>query len=171
MVSIRLARPPILDNKTRAEVCWGGGRFLGKMFLLPKKSCKKELAPLFFLWTLSCLGVMMGTAGGILQPARARGCIARRAGSSEDGGSEQPYLCVPSSISCHSGGSGSGFSLPCRQKHCPKQNLGNNNQQQQYMRNSYEVFCFSITNFPRASARKVLNPSIHKGDDPVLITR
>lgn len=109
MVSIRLARPPILDNKTRAEVCWGGGRFLGKMFLLPKKSCKKELAPLFFLWTLSCLGVMMGTAGGILQPARGWGCTARRAGSAEDRGSEQPYLCVPSSISCRSSGSGWGF--------------------------------------------------------------
>lgn len=47
-VSIRLACHPVLDNKTRVEVCWLGRGVvvLGKIFLVLKETCKNELVPL-----------------------------------------------------------------------------------------------------------------------------
>lgn len=63
-----------------------------------------------------------------------------------------------------------GFSLPCREKHSLISNVDNNNNQQQHMRKTDEVFYFSMTNFQRGSTSELFNQSIHKRDNEVLIT-
>lgn len=61
------------------------------------------------------------------------------------------------------------FSLPCRGKHSLISNADNNNQQQ-HMRKTDEIFYFSMTDFQRGSTSELFYQSTHKRDNEVLIT-
>ena len=63
-----------------------------------------------------------------------------------------------------------GCSLPCRGKHSLISNVDNNNNQQQHMRKTDEVFYFSMTDFQRGSTSELFYQSTHKRDNEVLIT-